>query len=294
MLLVTGANGNLGRAVIANLKRLAPGRFAVGTRTPDTPFARALAAEGIEVRTADFDRPQTLPGAFEDVDKALIISTYAPNSERLGQNLRAVEAAKAAGVSHLIYTSFVNAGGPSQANHNIEVHGPTERAIMASGLTWTLLRHALYADVMTGDLDEVLATGVMAQAIGAAPCAFVARADLGVSAATVLASEGHQNRTYTETMERTYSGQDIAGLISEVFGRKVEFHAVSAEEWPAFMGRKFGVPEHIAKSSIGTMRAVAAGEFDVATADYETITGRKARSFEQFLRDLKAERDKAA
>lgn len=290
MLLVTGANGNLGRAVIANLKTLAPGRFAVGTRTPDTPFVRSLAEDGIDVRLLDYDRPESLPAAFAGIDKALAISTYSPNSERLGQNLRALEAAKAAGVRHYIYTSFVGAGGPSQANHNIEVHGPTERAILASGLTYTLLRHALYADVMTGDLDEVLESGEMAQAIGTAPCCFIPRADLGLSAATVLATDGHENRIYTETMERTYRGEEITALISEVFGRKVTFRPIAPEDFPAFMARKFGIPEHIAASSVGTMRAIAAGEFDVASNDYAVITGHPPRSFRTFLEDLKAER----
>jgi NAD(P)H dehydrogenase (quinone) len=100
MLMVTGANGNLGGRVIANLLDLVgPSGFVAGSRDPASPFARALEAKGVAVRRADFDDPQGLPAAFEGVEAALIISTYAPNSQRAGQNLGAIEAAKAAGVS---------------------------------------------------------------------------------------------------------------------------------------------------------------------------------------------------
>ena len=132
MLMVTGANGNLGGRVIANLREMVgPAGFVAGTRDPSSPFARELAASGVSVRRADFDDPQTLPAAFEGVEAALFISTYAPNSERLGQNLNAINAAKAAGVKRLAYTSFAGAGPTASADHSVQVHWPTEIAVRA-------------------------------------------------------------------------------------------------------------------------------------------------------------------
>lgn len=111
MLLVTGGNGNLARSVIANLLRMTdPGNILVTTRNPASPSARELAARGVTVRHGDFDAPETLGPAFAGASRALLISTYADNSERLRQNLAALEAAKAAGVSHILYTSFLSAG----------------------------------------------------------------------------------------------------------------------------------------------------------------------------------------
>ena len=213
MLMVTGANGNLGGRVIANLRALVgPSGFVAGTRNPSSALARELKASGVEVRQVDFDDPATLTAAFERVEAALIISTYAPNSIRPRQNLNAIEAARRAGVRRLVYTSFAGAGPTATADHSVEVHWPTEQALMASGMNYTILRHALYADIMVGDLDETLATGVLRRAGGSAACAYIARDDLGLSAAKVLANPGHENRIYTETMEKTLTCSEIAGL----------------------------------------------------------------------------------
>ena len=293
MLMVTGANGNLGGGVIANLKRMVgPSGFVAGTRDPNSPFARELAASGVEIRRADFDDPKTLPAAFAGVEAALFISTYAPNSERLAQNRNAIEAAKAAGVRRLAYTSFAGASATATADHTVQVHWPTEQALQASGMDYTILRHALYADIMVGDLDETLATGVLRRAGGSAPCCYIARDDLGLSAATVLAQPGHENRIYTETMEETLTGEQIAALMSEVFGKQVRYEAVPSAEWAQYMTDHWGVPLELSKSSIGTMRAIENGEFDVVSNDndYEKITGRKPQTMKQFLEGVAAAR----
>jgi NAD(P)H dehydrogenase (quinone) len=253
-------------------------------------FARELAASGVEVRRADFDDPSTLTAAFQGVEAALIISTYAPNSVRPGQNRNAIESAKRAGVRRLVYTSFAGASPTSRADHTVEVHWPTEQALMASGMDYTILRHALYADIMVGDLEETLTTGVLRRAGGSAPCAYIAREDLGISAATVLAKPGHENRIYTETMEQTLTGNQICALMSEVFDRPIRYEAVAAEDWPAYMTKKWGVPAALAKSSLGTMRAIESGEFDIATGDYEAITGRKPKTMLEFLKGVAATR----
>lgn len=291
MLMVTGANGNLGGQVIANLRELAgPSGFVAGTRDPSSPFARELAASGVGVRRVDFDDPATLATAFEGVEAALLISTYAPNAVRPRQNLNAIEAARKAGVRRLAYTSFAGASPTASADHTVEVHWPTEQALMASGLEYTILRHALYADIMVGDLDETLATGVLRRAGGSARCCYIARDDLGVSAATVLARPGHANRIYTETMEQALTGEEIAALMSEVFGKTIRYEAVPSAQWAQYMTDHWGVPLELSKSSIGTMRAIEKGEFDIVSGDYETITGRPPKTMRQFLEGVGAAR----
>jgi len=277
--------------VVANLRALVgPSGFVAGTRDPSTAFARELAASGVQVRRADFDDPSSLTAAFEGIETALIISTYAPNSVRPRQNLNAIASAKRAGVRRLVYTSFAGASATSQADHSVEVHWPTEQALMASGLDYTILRHALYADIMVGDLEETLRTGVLRRAGASAPCAYIARDDLGVSAAMVLANPGHRNRIYTETMEQTLTGDQICTLMSEVFGRLIRYEPVPVENWPAYMTEHWGVPAALAKSSLGTMRAIENGEFDIASRDYEAITGRKPKTMREFLARIAASR----
>jgi NAD(P)H dehydrogenase (quinone) len=288
MIFVSGANGQFARGVISNILAAGAGTsLAVGTRDVNSPFARELAALGVSVREADFRRPELMRRALDGVAKALYIPTYDANSERLQQNLNALEAARAAGVKHVVYASFLRAES-QRVEHSRLVHFPTEQAIRASGLGFTLLRHALYADILVGDLPATLATGVLKRPGGTARCAYIAREDLGISAAQVLLRNEPSGRVYTETMEQTYTGDDVATLISEVFGKPVSFQSVPAQEWPRYMTENWGVPPELSKSTVGTMQAVEAGEFDVVSPDYREITGRSARSMRQFLESIRS------
>jgi NAD(P)H dehydrogenase (quinone) len=286
MIFVSGANGQFARAVIRNI--LAAGRggeLAVGTRNANSAFAQELAGQGVRVREADFRRPDSMRHALEGVEKALFIPTYDTNDVRLQQNLNAIEAARAAGVKHVVYASFLRAES-QRVEHSRMVHFPTEQAIRASGLGFTLLRHALYADILVGDLQETLSTGLLRRP-GTARCAYIAREDLGVSAAQILLRDEPSGRVYTETMEQTYSGDEAAALMSEVFGKPVRYSAVPAVDWPRYMTEHWGVPPEIANSTVGTMQAVEAGEFDLVTADYREITGRPARTLRQFFEGIR-------
>ena len=95
--------------------------------------------------------------------------------------------------------------------------------------------------------------------------------------------EQPSGRVYTETMEQTYSGIEVAALMSEVFATPVRFEPVPAADWPRYMTENWGVPPELAKSTIGTMQAIEAGEFDLVSPDYREITGHAARTMRQFL-----------
>ena len=287
MIFVSGANGQLAQAVIHNL--IAAGRTAslvVGTRNAHSAFAQELIGQGVRVREADFRRPELMRQALDGIETALIIPTYDANDQRLQQNLNAIEAARASGVQHLVYASFLRAES-ALSEHSRLVHYPTEQAIRDSGLGFTLLRHALYADILIGDLRDTLASGLLRRPGGRARCAYIAREDLGISAAQVLLRKEPSGRTYTETMEQTWSGEEIAALMSEVFARTVRFQAVPAEDWPRYMTENWGVPPELSKSTVGTMQAVEAGEFDVVTSDYREITGHPARTLREFFEAMR-------
>jgi len=287
MIFVSGANGQFARAVIRHVLAEAPASsLVVGSRDVDTPFAHELAERGVQVRPADFRRPELMRRALEGVTKALFIPTYDTNDVRLQQNLNALDAAQASGVRHVVYASFLRAESP-RVEHSRLVHFPTEQALRASGLGFTILRHALYADILVGDLRETLATGVFHRPSGTARSAYIPREDLGESAARILVRDEPSGRTYTETMQQTYSGGEVAALMSEVFGTPVRFEAVPAADWPGYMTEHWGVPPELAKSTVGTMQAVEAGEFDLVTADYAAITGHPPRTMRQFLESLR-------
>ena len=287
MIFVSGANGQFAHAVIANI--LAAGRgtsLVVGTRNVDSPFARELAQQGVSVRAADFRQPELMRRALEGVSKALFIPTYDSNDQRLQQNVNAIEAAQAVGVRHVVYASFLRAES-QLVEHSRLVHFPTEQAIRKSGLGFTILRHALYADIVMGDLRDTLATGLFRRPGGKTRCAYISRADLGISAAQVLLRDEPSGQTYTETMEQTYSGAEVASIMSEVFGKPVRFDPVPSADWPRYMTENWGVPAEISNSTVGTMKAVENGEFDVVSPDYQAITGHPARSMRQFLESVR-------
>lgn len=285
MIFVSGANGQFAGAVIRSLMERGAA-VAVGTRNVDSAFARELADRGVRVRQADFRDPDSMRRALEGVSKALFIPTYDTNDVRLQQNLNALGAAREAGVQHVMYASFLRAES-QRVEHSRLVHYPTEQAIRASGLKFTILRHALYADILVGDLKDTLGSGLLQRPNGKARCAYIPRADLGVSAAQLLLRDEPSGHVYTETMEQTYSGQEIAALMSEVFARPVRFQAVPATEWPRYMTEHWGVPPELSKSTVGTMQAVEAGEFDLATNDYREVTGHPARTMRQFLEGVR-------
>jgi NAD(P)H dehydrogenase (quinone) len=290
MIFVSGANGQFAKSVIHNV--LAAGRatgLAVGTRDVNSAFARELAGQGVAVRAADFRQPELMRRALEGVTSALFIPTYDSNDLRLQQNLNAIEAARDAGVKHVVYASFLKAES-ARVEHSRLVHFPTEQALRASGLGFTLLRHALYAEILVGDLQDTLRSGLLQRPGGRSRCAYIAREDLGYSAAQVLLRDLPSGRTYTETMGLTYSGDEIAALMTEVFATPVRFQEVPAAQWPAYMTDNWGVPPDLAKSTIGTMQAIEAGEFDLVSPDYPAIAGRPAKSMREFLESVRLAR----
>jgi NAD(P)H dehydrogenase (quinone) len=98
---------------------------------------------------------------------------------------------------------------------------------------------------------------------------------------------GPAGRIYSETMEQTYNGEEIAALMSEVFGKPVRYERVVAADWPMYMHRKWGLPLELAKSTEGTMQAIEAGDFDLVTGDYRDITGHPPRNMRQFLESVR-------
>jgi len=292
MLMVTGANGRFAQAAIRELQRLAGHEpIAVTTRDPHSPSSRRLAQAGVDVRQADFGDRASLAGAFRGVRKVLIVSTMAPNDVRFQLHANAIDAAQQAGVGHVIYTSFINAGPQSLTEHSRLVHAPTEAKLAQSGLDFTILRHSLYAETLLDDLDVTLETGVFARPGGSVPAAYIARDDLGLSAAHVLVEDGHEGRTYTETMTVTHTGAEIAAELSRATGRDIRYEAITSEAWPGRLADALGLPEELLLSAGHTMRALEAGEFERATGDFELLTGRAPATLREFLTANVAPRD---
>ena len=278
---IAGASGNLGRKTADDvLERIAPSELVLVTRTPER--LQSYAARGITVRYGDFDRPDSLPAAFAGVERLLLISA-SDIGRRVPQHLAAVDAARAAGVGHVVYTSMVN---PVEANPVAVAveHRETENGIRASGLRWTFLRDAIYADVESGPLLAALDAGQLVHNKGEARSAYVARDDVAAVAAAVLTSDGHEGQAYDVTGPELLDASDLARIGTAVTGKPVTVIAVDDAAYIAGLVQHAGLPEPVAMTLATFGQAIREGHLGQRSDVVERLTGRPATPFEDVLR----------
>jgi NAD(P)H dehydrogenase (quinone) len=276
-IVITGASGHLGRATAGMvLERMPASEVILTTRHPEE--ISDLAARGAEVREADFERPETLVGAFEGGEKLLLISTDAVGV-RVDQQRAAIEAAGKARVRHVIYTSYLNPVEDNPAAVTAD-HRETEAALRESGLAWTALRNGLYAEYQVPAGAQAIATGRLVHNNGDGETAYVSREDCAAAAAAVLSTEGHEGEAYDITGPRPLSQDDVAALLSEVSGRPVEAVAVDDEKFVQGLAAS-GMPEPAARSIATFGRAIREGFISEASGAVENLTGRPPRSLRE-------------
>ncbi len=277
-LLVTGANGKLGRHVTELL--LEAGGAHVIAASRDTAKLADLAAKGAELRRADFDDAASLAEAFKGVDRVLIVSTDSLGSgQRLKQHLAAVEAAKAAGVGGIVYTSMPKPEGSAVIFAND--HLGTENAIKASGVSFTILRNAWYQENLLMSLPGALAGGTLYTSAGDGRISHVAHADCARAAAAALLRDP-ANETFTLTGPELLTTKAIAGLASEVSGKPLAVVDLNDEQLAGGM-KAAGVPDMLIPMLVSFDTNTRQDGFDVLTGDVETLTGQKPQSLRTFL-----------
>jgi NAD(P)H dehydrogenase (quinone) len=247
---ISGAGGNLGKATLKHLERLVgPERIVAATRHPEQLASEA--ARGVEVRFADFNKPESLNAAYRGVDRLLIISSGNYQEilagKRVGQHLGAIDAAVNAGVSHIAYTSCADAGNSDIKDHSVNDHSRTEDGLAKSGIEWTALRNNIYMGGVAYFLS-VLICGreILLPGETGAPC-WVSHEDCARSAAYLLAQKS-----------------DIGGPV-EITGPEALDFAELAERWGKGNGRTIRPailpPEEIIERVVakGVPRATAQG-----------------------------------
>ncbi|WP_156462567.1 NmrA family NAD(P)-binding protein [Rhizobium sp. Leaf262] len=287
-ILVTGASGQLGQAVIRHLLEtydVAASDIVAASR--DTAKLSALAAKGVETRKADFDDAASLAAAFAGIDTALLISTdaLAIPGQRLTQHKAAVEAAVKAGVKHLAYTSMPN---PDKSLVTFAPdHLGTEQAIKASGVPYTIIRNAWYYDNYLHGMPHNLQSGQWFTAMADGKVSNISRDDCARAAAAALAKGKAENKTYTVTGPQSESADEIAAVVSHAADKPLAVIKVS----PADLQKGIegaGLPGFVAAMLASADANIAAGNFDLVTSDYETLTGEKPQTSEAFFEANKA------
>jgi NAD(P)H dehydrogenase (quinone) len=278
-IVITGASGQLGRLIAELvLDRMRGSEVILTTRRPEA--LSDLAKRGARVRQADFDRPETLAEAFAGGEKLLLISAD-DLGRRAAQHRAAIEAAREAGVRHVAYTSYLN---PVEENPAVITpsHRDTEKALRESGLAWSALRHAFYAEYQVPSGAQTIATGQLVHNSGDGRIAYVSREDCAAAAAAVLTTDGHEDKAYDITGPEPLSQDNVAALLSEVSGRPVEAVAVDDEAFVQGLTLA-GVPEPAAREIASYGRAIREGYIDQISEAVENLTGRAPRSLRQVL-----------
>jgi NAD(P)H dehydrogenase (quinone) len=279
-LLVTGASGNLGKAVAAELRRLGATKVIAATRTPGKH--KELAALGVEEREADFDRPETLQTAFQGVERLLLISTdslHAPDV-RIKQHRAAIQAAVSAGVEHVVYTSLPNAH-PTERASIPDDHFWTEVALFESGLNWTILRNNLYAEVILRFAQFALKTGKLVSATQSQGRSYVSREDCAKTAAAALLNAPGK-AIYDVTGPASITLDEIATIISRLSGKSIQHVNVTPDEVEKGLVAA-GIPPFAARSVRELDEEASRGYQAIVTLTVTNLTGRVPISVENFL-----------
>ena len=273
---VTGANGYVGRSVIANLKARGAAKIVAVTRDP----SKIADIEGVEARAGDFYDAATLNTAFAGIDRLLLIST-SNVGERLPHQIAAVDAAERAGVGHILYTS-ITAPYPHAMHAVQNDHFWTEARLFQTKGGWTALRDNIYADFIVWEAQKTLEAGKLFHAAGDGRRAVVFRDDVAAAAAgALLKAEGREIVDVSGPEALSYA--DIAAILSRVSGKPVEAAEVSHEAQLSGMTQA-GLPPVVAEAFAGFDVAVKQGKLAVVGDGVQRFAGREPLFLETALR----------
>lgn len=271
-IVVTGASGHLGRLTIAHLlERGVPANEITATaRAVDR--LKDLAEKGVAVRAGDYTDPASLRAAFRGADRLLLVSGH-PGPDRLSEHRNAIEAARAAGVSLLAYTSVVNA----QTSGMIvaEDHAATEKLIADSGLAFVFLRNNWYHENYTARIPAFLQHGTVIGGAGHGRVSGATRADYAQAAAEVLTGQGHENHIYELGGDPAYTLTELAAEITRQSGTEVRYRDVPET---AHLGAlaEAGLPEHLARLLADVDQGIRRGGLYTDSGDLTRLIGRPA------------------
>ena len=274
---VAGATGNIGGLVAAHLDTAGRAQRLL-VRDPASPRLPQLGSV-TEVARIDYANQDLSQAALQGVEVLFMVSAH-ESPTRTAEHAAFIDAAAAAGVRHVVYTSFA-AAAPDATFTLARDHYATEEHLLASGMAWTFLRDTFYIDFM----EQLVGTdGVIRGPAGSGRCAIIARADVARVAATVLLDPApHAGATYDLTGPQSLSLSDVAAIISDVRGRPVTFHDETIEE--AYASRApYGAPPWQLDAWVSTYTAIASNVMADPTDAVEQITGTPPMSLEHFLR----------
>ncbi|KAB8045740.1 NAD(P)H-binding protein [Janthinobacterium rivuli] len=274
MIVITGATGKLGQHVIASLLKSVPAaNIIAAVRNPGK--AADLAAQGVQVRQADYNDGASLDAAFKGATRILLISS-SEVGQRAQQHQNVIDAAKRAGVSLLAYTSVLRADTSPlglAAEHVI-----TEAAIRASGLPYTFLRNGWYLENHTEHLAPVLEHGVVLGAAQNGRFSSAARADYAAAAAAVLTAAQPQ-AIYELAGDHGFTLAEYAAEVARQSGKAIVYKDMPQADFKAALVG-VGVPEGFADLLADSDAGAAKGGLEDNGKQLSALIGRPTTSLQ--------------
>ena len=258
MIAITGATGQLGQQVFANLlNTTAANQLVAVVRNPAK--AEALSQKGVVVRQADYGDEVALTRALQGVDKLLIISS-SEVGQRAPQHRNIINAAKAAGVKFIAYTSLLHAD--TSPLGLADEHVATEKMLADSGIPFALLRNGWYTENYLASAPAALEHGVFIGAAGEGKIASATRADYAAAAARVIAEDGHAGKVYELAGDHGWTLSELAAELAKQSGKNVVYQNLSQADFAAALksvGLPAGLADMLADSDVGASKG---GLFD--------------------------------
>ncbi|MDQ0513128.1 SDR family oxidoreductase [Ancylobacter amanitiformis] len=280
MTVITAASGKLGQTLAsAFAAKGLTGSVKLAARSPDKLAAQQ--AQGFTVVAADYDDPASLQAAFAGEDVAVIISSMGPNEVRIAQHHNAIQAAKAAGIQRIVYTSATNPADASLFDW-AKAHVATEAELKASGIAYTILRDNSYFSNNDPLFANARESGVLPFTGIEAKVAYIAHEDVVDAIISAVTGTGHANKVYEIAGSEAYSAVELAAILSAVTGREITALDVPVSAFEAQF-RAHGLPEFVVTGVGSFYAALGAGEYAQTSTDVETLTGRPSTTAQAYL-----------
>ena len=278
MICVTGAGGTVGSEVVRQLREANAAFRAAYFSKNKVDAARE---KGIDAGLIDYNDPETLRSAFAGCDKLFLLGPNAPNQAEL--EINAVDAAKAAGVQHIVKLSVMRA---DEEEYDFgRIHREVEKAIEASGLDWTFLRaNSFMQNMVTYMSQTIKAQSVFYSAAEDARIGHVDVRDIAAVAVRALTEPGHEGKAYALNGPEAFTYDDLAEKLSHALGRKIEHINIPPADLKGAMLAE-GTPEIFVDRLLDLERYYREGKAASDTSDIKQVTGHDPRTFEGYARE---------
>lgn len=281
MIAITGATGHLGQLTLTELlKTVAASQLVAIVRNPAK--AEALAQQGVTVRQAEYGDQAALTAALEGVDKLLLISS-SEVGQRAIQHRNVIDAAKAAGIKFIAYTSLLHADRSPLGLH-VE-HVDTEQYLATSGIPYALLRNGWYNENYLASAPAALEHGVFIGSAGEGKIASATRSDYAAAAAKVMSSEGHAGKVYELAGDEAWTLSELAAALSKQSGKPVVYQNLSEADFAAAL-KGAGLPEAFANLLADSDAGAAKGGLFDDSRTLSTLIGRPTTPIHDSIREI--------